>query len=263
MYKDDFIMSPKIDFAFKEIMFSDKVRKGFLSAVLDIPVKDIKNTVLKNTNMQKIHEDEKQSILDVRLQMNNDVEIDIEIQIAPLRTWDNRSVFYLSRMIAEQTNIDRKYSNIKKCIGINILDFTYLSNEEHFHNVFHIANDKSHRIYTDIMEWHLIELPKLPNLDDGSSIYNWAKFINSERREDFEMLAKKDEYLDEAYKKLDVISQDEEKRIAYTSYIKSIMDRNNLIAEAEERGRDEERRLLINKLKSKGYSDEYINDLLS
>ena len=39
MINDDFIMSPKVDFAFKEIMFSDKVRKGFLSAVLEIPVR--------------------------------------------------------------------------------------------------------------------------------------------------------------------------------------------------------------------------------
>lgn len=53
MIKDDFIMSPKVDFAFKEIMFNDKVRKGFLSAVLGIPVSKIKKTVLKNTNLQK------------------------------------------------------------------------------------------------------------------------------------------------------------------------------------------------------------------
>lgn len=48
MHNDDFIMSPKVDFAFKEIMFSDKVRKGFLSAVLEIPVSEIRETVLKN-----------------------------------------------------------------------------------------------------------------------------------------------------------------------------------------------------------------------
>ena len=30
---DDFIMSPKVDFAFKELMRNDFVRIGFLSAV--------------------------------------------------------------------------------------------------------------------------------------------------------------------------------------------------------------------------------------
>lgn len=72
-------MSPKVDFAFKEIMFNGKVRKSFLSAVLEISVNEIKETTLKNTNLQKVHDDEKQAILDVRLVMNNNIEIDIEI----------------------------------------------------------------------------------------------------------------------------------------------------------------------------------------
>ena len=71
---NNFIMSPKVDFAFKELMRDETVRKGFLSAVLGIKDTDIKKTVLLNTNLPKIHEDEKQGILDVRLTMNNNTE---------------------------------------------------------------------------------------------------------------------------------------------------------------------------------------------
>ena len=39
---DNFIMSPKVDFAFKELMRDETVRKGFLSAVLGIKDTDIK-----------------------------------------------------------------------------------------------------------------------------------------------------------------------------------------------------------------------------
>ena len=56
---DNFIMSPKVDFAFKELMRDETVRKGFLSAVLGIKDTDIKKTVLLNTNLPKIHEDGK------------------------------------------------------------------------------------------------------------------------------------------------------------------------------------------------------------
>ena len=52
----EFIMLPKVDFAFKELMRNDIVRKGFLSAVLDIKADDIKETVLLNTNLSKLHE---------------------------------------------------------------------------------------------------------------------------------------------------------------------------------------------------------------
>ena len=55
-----FLMKPKIDFAFKEIMMNEKARIGFLSAILKLNPKDIKETQLLNTNLRKIHEDDKQ-----------------------------------------------------------------------------------------------------------------------------------------------------------------------------------------------------------
>ena len=81
-YSDDFIMSPKVDLVFKELMANAKVRKGFLSAVLNIRDTDIKETILVNTNLRVRHEEEKLSILDVRVLMNDNTEIDIEIQLA-------------------------------------------------------------------------------------------------------------------------------------------------------------------------------------
>lgn len=279
MNNDDFIMSPKVDFAFKEIMFSDKVRKGFLSAVLEIPVSEIRETVLKNTNMQKVHDDEKQAILDVRLVMNNDTEIDIEIQLAYMSSWADRSAFYVSKMLGEQIGINKKYSNFKKCIGINLLDFNYMKQTERFHTIYHISEDKEHYVYTDIMEWHVVELPKLPPIEDGTNLYNWVRFIKAERKEEFEMLAQKDEYIGEAYKQLEIISQDEQKRLEYTARQKAIYDYNTLMEENYNRGeakgfergikqgRAEERKemalSIAKKMRAKGYSEQEIAELFN
>ena len=48
----NFLMKPKIDFAFKEIMMNPN---------------DIRETRILNTNLRKLHEDDKQGILDVRI----------------------------------------------------------------------------------------------------------------------------------------------------------------------------------------------------
>ena len=40
----EFLMKPKVDFAFKEIMMDEKARIGFLSAVLKIDPTQIKET---------------------------------------------------------------------------------------------------------------------------------------------------------------------------------------------------------------------------
>ena len=93
------------------------------------------------------------------------------------------------------------------------------------------------------MEFHVLELPKLPQeLKEGSSdILLWAAFINSERKEDFDMLATKNPYISSAYKHLQVISQDREKRLEYEAREKAIRDYNQGILEAEQRGREEGR----------------------
>lgn len=63
---EEFLMKPKVDFAFKEIMTDKKARTGFLAAVLKINTEDIKETQILNTNLRKEHEDDKQGILDDR-----------------------------------------------------------------------------------------------------------------------------------------------------------------------------------------------------
>ncbi len=261
-YSDDFIMLPRVDFAFKELMVSEYIRKGFLSAVLNISDKDIKSTEMLNANLQKEHKDEKQGVLDVRLTLNDSTEIDIEIQLAYMTSWADRSTFYMCRMITGQTGINDLYTNMKKCIAINILDFRYIKQTEKFHTIFHVREDNENIVFTDKMEWHIIELPKLPIDTDGTLLYDWAKFIKSEKREDFEMLAKRNDYLSEAYKRLEVISQDKLKRIEYTSRMKAVMDYNTLMAENYDRGRAEgraeERASIISMLKEKGMSNEEI-----
>ena len=81
---DTFLMKPKIDFAFKEIMTDEKARIGFLSAVLKLNPNDIKTAILLNTDLKRLHEDDKQGILDVRILLNDNTEIDIEVQLSKL-----------------------------------------------------------------------------------------------------------------------------------------------------------------------------------
>lgn len=271
VYSDDFIMSPKVDFAFKELMTNDLVRIGFLSAVLNIKDTDIKSTVMLNTNLKKVHEDEKQGILDVRLTMNDDTEINIEIQIAQMSSWADRTLFYLSKMYSEQVGINKKYSNLKKCISISILNFKLLEDTDKFYSSYHIREDRRQTIYADKFEFHIIELPKVPTNSDGTLLYDWAKFISTEDKEGFEMLAKKNTYLNEAYKQLEVISQDQQKRLEYTARQKALYDYNTMIEERFEsgvkqgikQGIEEERLRLIQSLKQNGFTDDQINKLLN
>lgn len=263
---EEFLMKPKVDVAFKEIMEDEKARTGFLSAVLKIRPEDIKETRILNANLRREHEDDKEGILDVRLLMNDNAEIDIEIQLSQLKVWAERSLFYLSKMYTGQISPGQSYSVFKKCINISILDFKLFPDEAEFYSCFHFREDTRKFIFTDKMEFHLIELPKLPKelKEDSSSIELWAKFINSERKEEFDMLAQKDHYIESAYRRLQVISQDREKRLEYEAREKAILDYNQMMLEAEERGeergekRGEER---INRLNALLIKEKRFGDL--
>jgi len=235
---DEFLMKPKIDFAFKEIMANEKARIGFLSAVLKIAPESIKETHLLNTNLRKVHADDKQGILDVRIIMNNNTEIDTEINLSELKVWADRALFYLSKIYTEQIEQGEKYNVFKKCVSISILDFVLFKKETEFYSCFHIREDTRNFLYTDKMEFHVIELPKLPKelSENNNEIELWGKFINAERKEEFEMLAEKNTYIDSAYQRLQVISQDKEKRLEYEAREKAIRDYNQFMYEAEQRG---------------------------
>ena len=238
MKSKDFLMDPCIDFAFKEIMRNDDARNGFLSAILNLNLADIRETMLLNTNLVKQHEYEKQGILDVRILLNNNTQINIEIQLAPFSTWADRSLFYLSKLYTEQIKPGENYTVFKKCVSISILDFTLFKDTKEFYSRFHILEDTRHTLYTDKMEFHVLELPKLPKelKEDASDILLWAKFINSKTKEEFEMLAEKNNSIAQAYRQLQIISQDEQKQLEYDARQKAIWDHNQLMLEAEQRG---------------------------
>ena len=234
---DDFIMKPKIDFAFKELMTDEMVRKGFLAAFLNLNPEDIKETSLLNTYLRKEHKEDKQGILDVRVSLNNSIEIDVEVNIDRLDVWADRSLFYLAKMYTEQIKQGEPYANLKKCVSISILDFKLFENESEFYSRFHIREDSRHFVYTDKMEFHVVELPKLPQeLKEGDNILAWAKFINAERREEFETLAGRDDYFKAAYNQLQLISQDESKRWEYEAREKALRDDMQREYEYEQRG---------------------------
>ena len=252
---DEFLMKPKIDFAFKEIMMNENARIGFLSAILKIEPADIKETQILNTYLRKEHEEDKQGILDVRILMNNDTEIDTEINLSELKVWAYRSLFYISKMYTEQIQQGQQYDVFKKCVSISILDFILfeepknISEESNppshtnFYSCFHIWEDNSHFLFTDKMEFHVIELPKLPpELKDNvenDKVFLWAKFISSEKKEDFDMIAQKDPYIKSAYQQLQIISQDKQKRLEYEAREKAVRDHNQMMFEAKESGRKE------------------------
>jgi predicted transposase/invertase (TIGR01784 family) len=91
------------------------------------------------------------------------------------------------------------------------------------------------------MEFHTLELPKLPQADDGTPLWEWMKFLNAKSKEDLEMIAEKNETIKKAVATLAKLSEDEKTRMAYDNRQKWIWDQTARENEAREAGRAEGR----------------------
>lgn len=69
------------------------------------------------------------------------------------------------------------------------------------------------------------------------------------------MLAQKNQYIESAYERLQIISQDREKRLEYEAREKAILDHNQMILEAEERGEERINKLNLFLIHEKRFED--------
>jgi predicted transposase/invertase (TIGR01784 family) len=241
MSDETFLMKPKVDFCFKELMEDAEIRRGFISALLGVKPEKIEGTELLPTHLRREHEEDKLGILDIRVFIydrikgkggffNEKSQMDLEIQLAPFPLWPERSVFYLAKMFTGEIKKGESYDVLQKCIHVGILNFLLFPEDEEFYSRFHLWEDNRRRMYTDKLEIHILELPKLKERNYlETEILNWARFFNAEHKEEFEMAAEASPYIERAYERLTQLSGDEMKRLEYETREKAIRDHNYLM----------------------------------
>ena len=255
-------MSPKVDFCFKELMQNEKVRRGIIAALLGKSPEDTENTELLPTILRQEYPDDKYGILDVLVNMKDGTRIDFEMQVLPFEFWTQRLLFYWSKMYVDQIKKGDSYEVLKRCIHVSVLDFAHFLDDKEWYHKIGLYDFNTGKVYSDLMELHILELSKLPaEVQNESGVIRWMRFLNGKDRKEFEEMAEKDEYIGEAYELLKNLSADEKKRIEYEYREKSLKDYNSQMVSAERRGRKEGRvearkELILEFLKNGGTKED-------
>ncbi|RHR22012.1 Rpn family recombination-promoting nuclease/putative transposase [Clostridium sp. AF19-22AC] len=237
MAQSNFIMLPTVDFCFKELMQNPKVRKGFISALLDLSPDEVEDTVLLPTLLPRDSADDMLGIMDVRVLLKDGTQMNMEMQVKYFEYWDERALFYLSKMFDSQIRKGESYEKLQKCIHVSILDFIHFPNDKECYRRIHFRDDQTSKLYSDKMELQILELKKLPpEVKTGEDVLAWMRFFSSKSKEEFQNMAKTNEYFDEAYNTLLNLSADEKKRLEYEAREKALKDYNTQISSAEKRG---------------------------
>ena len=201
---------------------SERILGGFLSKILNQEVKKV--SLDANQNLVQETVDEKLGILDLRAIIEENIDANIEIQLVDKANLEKRILLYWARRYGVQLKPGEDYQKLEKCIHIGILNFTMFEDEEYY-SCFHFWSDQGRKMYSDKVEIHTLELPKLAKYEyPETELLKWLQFINAETKEEFEMAAEKSEYIKKAYEDLNRISADEEKRLEYEARERAIRD---------------------------------------
>lgn len=260
---NNFIMLPTVDVCFKGLMYNPKVRKGFIAALLKTDPKDVRETVLLPTALRQEYPDDKLGILDVRAMMEDGAQVNMEMQVDSFEQWDARSLFYLSKMYTEQIGKGDPYTKLKKCIHVSILNFIRFADDERCYRTIRLCDEQTGKKYTDLLELQILELMKLPrDLREDDEVIRWMRFLAGKTREEFEDMAGRSEYIEEAYRESERMSADERARLEYEARQKAIRDHEAIMTSAWNRGLQEgiqqERQSMIRSMLEGGASPEEI-----
>lgn len=229
-------LAPKSDVAFKELMRNEKVRRYFISDVLEIPLKEIKEVRLENTFLGRRSKYEKEGILDVRVLLNNDCKINIELQVREVPAWDKRSLFYLSKMYVEEAHAGKDYSLLKRCVVVCILGFRWDS-LPNYHKVYYLK-DQEGQLYSDQFEVHVIELDKELT---GDRLDDWIRLFRVENMGELKMMQSVNPGVIEAVKEVMAMNMGKRLKALYEEHMRIKRDRlylrNAAIQEGTQIGR--------------------------
>jgi flagellar biosynthesis/type III secretory pathway protein FliH len=95
-----------------------------------------------------------------------------------------------------------------------------------------------HFPFNDLTEINVLNLEKLPAEED-SKLVDWLRFLKAEGEEELEMAAERNPVIQEAYCKLQEMSEDEANRMLYEARLKAQRDEYSRIQGALRKGREE------------------------
>ena len=165
------ILSPRSDVIFK-LFFSDErnieLLTDFLKAVLDIPADEYDEVSIIDPHLLREHPADKLGILDVKLKTKTGKIINIEIQVSPSDTMQERIIYYGAKLITEQLGKSDDYENIKRVISIIVTDYPMLEESPSYHHRFILYDPVNKVAFSNMLEVNTLELPKLPSDSDGT-----------------------------------------------------------------------------------------------
>ena len=240
--QEEKISKPKSDVIFKNLFSkvgNEDLLKEFLEEILGIKIKKIE--IQKEVELNKNHTKEKVGRLDLRVKINENAIVVIEMQLQDKCKMRKRAMYYASKIMASSLEVGQTYEQIKDMYVISILDYNMLETEEY--NTDTIIVDCKYRKYIviDGIKFYFIELPKFRDQIKvpKTKLEEWLTFIDYEDREMVNMAIVQNKLVEKAQKEYEYLTGDEATKRWQFLREKAILDERAAYINGKTRGEEE------------------------
>jgi predicted transposase/invertase (TIGR01784 family) len=205
------LLDPTIDIVFKLLLLQNtELLRDMIEAVIEPPCPILELTVL-NPDIPKEFPGDKTIVLDIRVQLADDTQIDLEMQSTVPAETRARFLYYWAKGFADALRAGGEYCSLAPCISILWFKRALLRNAR-FHSVFHLSEDHTREVFSPEIEFHVLELDRLhlATADRQARLDRWARFLRAETVDELEELAAEDDIMNMAKNALETLSSDPE-----------------------------------------------------
>ena len=212
---------------------NEEVLRNLLATLLEIDEAKIESCHIENPIELGKEIEGKECILDVKLTLNNDKVINIELQVYKQTHWINRSLLYWARTY-DNLKSGQDYSMLLPAYHIGILDFTLFEDHPKFMAQYQILDVEDGYLYSDKLCIKVLDLTQLEKAKQESEtnkkLLKWASIFKAETLEELEQLASGEEVFENMVVTMKKLSEDEKIRMqceAREEYERSLLTEYN------------------------------------
>ena len=197
---------------FRAILQKDKqVLKALVSALLHLDKGSVKEVTITNPIELGAAISDKDFILDIRINLDGEKLIDLEMQVTNQYNWPERSISYAAR-IFDHLNSGQDYSEVLTVHSIGFLNYTLFPEAPEFFATYELRNRKSGKLYSSKFSIHVLDLTKIDLASEEDKKYGidrWARLFMAKTWEELRMVAKNNPDLLQASNELYTINKDD------------------------------------------------------
>ncbi len=221
----------------KVFSMNSKALRGLLSSVLNIPEEEILDVEIQNPMQYTDAFVSKLTIMDLRLHLNNDKYVNVEMQVRRFDYWTNRTLTYSCRQLAEQTNKEGfDYGSLEPVIQIAIMNYTLFPDHKRFFAKYELKDEEGY-LYSDKLRFCVMDLTALSLVTEeerNQGLEAWGKAFTAKTWEQVEKI--ENPAIKEVVKQMRVIMADPDEREIIMARKMAELDMRSLQQESEAKG---------------------------